>query len=180
MNESFHYSDIDCRFGVIGIIWKEIPTLKVQRIILQDPNARAQNVFLKHRKLVHQKIKNLMDIIATFLQGETVNFNNDLLELDLCSEFQKKVLLAEYGIPRGSVSTYSRIAKFIGSPKAARAVGNALANNPFSIVIPCHRAVRSDGSLGGYQGGLVMKRELLEMEGVKIMNNRVDLKKITY
>jgi methylated-DNA-[protein]-cysteine S-methyltransferase len=55
----------------------------------------------------------------------------------------------------------------LGKPSAARAVGRALATNPFPIIIPCHRAVRSDGSLGGYQGGLAMKRALLEMEGVE-------------
>jgi methylated-DNA-[protein]-cysteine S-methyltransferase len=75
-------------------------------------------------------------------------------------------LRAEHGIPRGSVSTYQRIAKLLGNRNATRAVGGALANNPFPIIIPCHRAIRSDGTLGGYQGGLKMKRALLEMEGV--------------
>jgi len=55
----------------------------------------------------------------------------------------------------------------LSSPNAARAVGNALANNPFPIIIPCHRAIRSDRSLGGYQGGLEMKRTLLGMEGIE-------------
>jgi methylated-DNA-[protein]-cysteine S-methyltransferase len=66
------------------------------------------------------------------------------------------------------VSTYGRIAAHLGIPGGARAVGNALATNPFPIVIPCHRAIRSDGTLGGYQGGLAMKRALLEQEGVTI------------
>lgn len=70
------------------------------------------------------------------------------------------------GIPRGSVSTYQRIAKHLGHDNATRAVGGALSNNPFPIIIPCHRAIRSDGTLGGYQGGLEMKRTLLKMEGV--------------
>jgi methylated-DNA-[protein]-cysteine S-methyltransferase len=78
------------------------------------------------------------------------------------------VLLAEYRIPRGRVSTYGAVAKHIGVPRGARAVGNALARNPFPIVIPCHRAIRADGSLGGYRGGLVMKRALLELEGVRV------------
>jgi methylated-DNA-[protein]-cysteine S-methyltransferase len=75
-------------------------------------------------------------------------------------------LRAEHGIPRGSVSTYQLIAAHLGRPKGGRAVGNALANNPFPIIIPCHRAFRSDRSLGGYQGGLAMKRALLEKEGI--------------
>jgi methylated-DNA-[protein]-cysteine S-methyltransferase len=75
-------------------------------------------------------------------------------------------LRAEHGIPRGQVSTYQLLAAFIGRPKAARSVGTALATNPFPIIIPCHRAVRSDRSLGGFQGGLLMKRAWLEQEGI--------------
>ncbi len=88
------------------------------------------------------------------------------MDLGRCRPFQRRVLLAEHSIPRGSVSTYGRIARRIGRPGSARAVGRALSLNPFPIVIPCHRALRSDLSLGGYQGGLAMKRRLLEMEGV--------------
>ena len=77
----------------------------------------------------------------------------------------QRVLRAEHRIPRGWVSTYSRIAAYVGVPGSARAVGNALAQNPFPILIPCHRAIRADGSLGGYQGGTAMKRVLLEREG---------------
>jgi methylated-DNA-[protein]-cysteine S-methyltransferase len=74
--------------------------------------------------------------------------------------------MAEREIPRGWVSTYGRIATHLGVPGGARAVGGALARNPFPIIIPCHRAIRSDGSLGGFQGGPDMKRALLEFEGV--------------
>lgn len=88
--------------------------------------------------------------------------------MDACSDFQREVLLAEHGIPRGMVSTYGRIARRVGRATAARAVGTALARNPFPIVIPCHRAIRSDGTLGGYLGGLPMKRALLEMEEIVV------------
>jgi methylated-DNA-[protein]-cysteine S-methyltransferase len=96
-----------------------------------------------------------------------MNFPLEIIRLDLCSEFQQGVLRAEHGIPRGSISTYQRIAGHLGKPSGARAVGQALANNPFPIIIPCHRAIRSNRTLGGYQGGLAMKRALLEMEGIR-------------
>jgi methylated-DNA-[protein]-cysteine S-methyltransferase len=81
----------------------------------------------------------------------------------------------EYSIPRGKISTYARIAAALGMPRGARAVGYSLANNPFPLVIPCHRAVRSDGTLGGFQGGLSMKRALLECEGIPFtVSGRVD------
>jgi len=76
------------------------------------------------------------------------------------------------------VSTYGRIARKLGLPRAARAVGNALARNPFPLIIPCHRAVRFDGSLGGYAGGVRMKKMLLELEGVEFdRHGRVITKK---
>jgi methylated-DNA-[protein]-cysteine S-methyltransferase len=104
--------------------------------------------------------------IEAFLNGEDIRFSLDLVRLDLCSAFQRQVLRAEHAIPRGKVSTYNLIARRLGNPRGARAVGTALATNPFPLVIPCHRAIRSDGGLGGYQGGVRMKRALLEMEGV--------------
>ena len=95
-----------------------------------------------------------------------MEFDLSMLHLADCSAFQRRVLLAEHGIPRGWVSTYGRIAEQVGVPRGARAVGGALARNPFPIVIPCHRAIRADGRLGGFQGGAGMKRALLALEGV--------------
>jgi methylated-DNA-[protein]-cysteine S-methyltransferase len=115
-----------------------------------------------------------------FLSGENIKFKLGLLDFERCSDFQKKVLLTEYGIPRGYISTYGRIAGFIGKPLSARAVGRALATNPFPILIPCHRAVRSDGSLGGYQGGKEMKQRLLEMEGIRMHGSKILMEKVYY
>jgi len=114
-----------------------------------------------------RRLRALIDGIRWFLEGHDVQFDPGILDLDRCQPFQRSVLMAEYGIPRGYVSTYGRIARHIGRPGAARAVGNSLARNPFPIVIPCHRAVRSDGSLGGFQGGSAMKQRLLEAEGIR-------------
>lgn len=113
-------------------------------------------------------VQGLSAHIQSFLKGEPISFALDQLAMDACSDFQREVLLAEHGIPRGMVSTYGRIARRVGRATAARAVGTALARNPFPIVIPCHRAIRSDGTLGGYLGGLPMKRALLEMEEIVV------------
>jgi methylated-DNA-[protein]-cysteine S-methyltransferase len=106
--------------------------------------------------------------ITSFLEGDAVDFPLDPLALETCSEFQQRVLRAEHAIPRGCVSTYGRIAAHLGVPGAARAVGSALAGNPFPILVPCHRAIRSNMELGGYQGGITMKRALLELEGLAV------------
>ena len=112
------------------------------------------------------EIDDIAIAIKGFLEGEEIEFSLDVADLSLCSEFQQLVLRAEHRIPRGSISTYQFIAKYLGKRNAARAVGNALANNPFPLIVPCHRAIRSDRNLGGYQGGLEMKRALLEKEGI--------------
>ncbi|MCH7568969.1 MAG: methylated-DNA--[protein]-cysteine S-methyltransferase [Deltaproteobacteria bacterium] len=78
--------------------------------------------------------------------------------------FTQAVLNIASKIPYGEVRSYRWVAEQLGSPKAARAVGNALARNPIPIIIPCHRVVRTDGSLGGYALGLDWKRRLLELE----------------
>jgi methylated-DNA-[protein]-cysteine S-methyltransferase len=80
--------------------------------------------------------------------------------------FQRRVWEELRTIPRGTTVTYAELAARIGRPGAARAVGAAVARNPISVVVPCHRVVGSDGSLTGYAGGLERKRALLELEGV--------------
>ena len=86
------------------------------------------------------------------------------------TEFQIKVWAFLRKIPRGSVKTYSQVAKGIGKPLAARAVANAIGKNPYAPKIPCHRVIRSNGSLGGYsgKGGVKTKRFLLKKEGIKL------------
>ncbi|MBD3425744.1 MAG: methylated-DNA--[protein]-cysteine S-methyltransferase [Candidatus Omnitrophica bacterium] len=79
--------------------------------------------------------------------------------------FRKKVLLAVLKIPEGEVRTYSQVAVMAGSPKACRAVGQALKMNPYAPDVPCHRVIRSDGSTGGFTGGAGKKRKLLREEG---------------
>ena len=86
------------------------------------------------------------------------------------TEFQLKVWAYLRKIPRGSVRTYSQVAKDIGKPLAIRAVANAIGKNPYAPKIPCHRVIRSDGSLGGYsgKGGIKTKRFLLKKEGIRL------------
>ena len=86
--------------------------------------------------------------------------------------FQKAVWEATRRVPKGKVTTYAAIAKLIGRPRAVRAVGNALNKNPYAPQVPCHRVVKSDGSLGGFAGGVKNKKQILEKEGVKIKNNK--------
>ena len=90
------------------------------------------------------------------------------LDLNGISTFARDVLDRVRAIPYGSVASYSSIAGSSGSPGAARAVGNVMATNPIPILIPCHRVVRANGSLGRYGGGDRMKRALLALEGFAV------------
>ncbi|MBE9570266.1 MAG: methylated-DNA--[protein]-cysteine S-methyltransferase [Proteobacteria bacterium] len=111
-------------------------------------------------------IEKICGQIQEFMKGNKVDFSLGYLDMNNCYEFQRKVLLETERIPKGMVISYGRLAGKIHVPQGARAVGSALAGNPFPVIIPCHRVIRSNGELGGFGGGLKMKRTLLEMEGV--------------
>ncbi len=87
------------------------------------------------------------------------------VDLTLARGFGRRVLAATQAIPFGQVRSYGDVARTAGSPRAARATGNALGANPIPIVVPCHRVVHASGGIGGYTGGLERKRVLLAVEG---------------
>lgn len=98
-----------------------------------------------------------------YFDGHRTRFD---LTLDwaLTTGFRREVLAATSRIPYGHTSNYRSVATAAGSPRAVRAAGTALATNPIPIVVPCHRVLRSDGTLGGYGGGIERKEELLRLE----------------
>ena len=102
--------------------------------------------------------------LVAYHDGRQVQFDEPL-DLSLVSEFTQQVLRATARIPYGEVRSYIWVARQVGSPKAARAVGQALHINPVAPIVPCHRVIASDHTLGGYGGGQEMKRWLLRLEG---------------
>lgn len=98
-----------------------------------------------------------------YLCGKPVIFN---IPLDLCgSTFELSVWKALKRIPRGRTRSYKEVAGLLKKPGAARAVGNACGKNPVPIIIPCHRVIKGNGDMGGYTGGVEIKKTLLETEG---------------
>ena len=104
--------------------------------------------------------------LLDYLAGTILRFDVPV-DLRPVTDFQRQVLLAAAEVPRGQIATYAQIARRIGRPRAARAVGQALGHNPIPIIIPCHRILASDGTLGGYsaRNGIKTKARLLRLEG---------------
>ena len=99
------------------------------------------------------------------------------LDLSEFSEFEKSVFQITQKIPIGKISTYGQIARVMGNIKYARAVGNALHKNPYPIIIPCHRVIKSNGEIGGFAKGVDIKIEILNNEKVKVLNYKIKLSK---
>jgi methylated-DNA-[protein]-cysteine S-methyltransferase len=158
---------------------------KIIRIFLPQPSREKLDEQISHEfnhYELTEKYQPLAEKIIQIYEGQKIEFDLDILDLStkkskehqgpVPNNFDLKVLQLVCKIPRGEVKTYKEVAESMES-RAWRAVGSAMARNPFPLVIPCHRVVRSDLNLGNYGGGVGMKRELLEKEGVKLEGLRV-------
>ncbi len=109
------------------------------------------------------RFRDIAKRLKAYFGGHKVLFPDEL-DLSLATPFQRKVWQTTRLIPYGETRSYSWLAKEIGKPKAVRAIGQALGRNPLPIIIPCHRVISSNSKLGGFSGGLEIKRQLLSLE----------------
>jgi AraC family transcriptional regulator, regulatory protein of adaptative response / methylated-DNA-[protein]-cysteine methyltransferase len=140
--------------GVSAVYFGEIDARLVEALSKEYPQAEIRRGTAEHAEWVRAIVRHL---------------DGELPQLDLPTDvvataFQRRVWEALRSIPFGTTRTYSEVAERLGQPKATRAVAHACATNPTSIVVPCHRVIRTDGSLGGYRWGLARKQWLLEQE----------------
>ncbi|MFQ6053486.1 MAG: methylated-DNA--[protein]-cysteine S-methyltransferase [Candidatus Bathyarchaeia archaeon] len=152
----------------IGRIWVAATEAGLFQIDFPRPRAAFLDSIRRRidAEIVHDpdRFDALGEMFEDYFNGERVDYD---LPFDLRgTDFQKAVWRGIHEIPYGRLSSYGRLAARIGRPRAARAVGNACGANPLAIVIPCHRVVRSDGSIGGFGGSPELKRYLLNLEGV--------------
>jgi len=169
--KSVYFNLAATALGDVGVVWRQKDdTPIIVRIFLPIECARMDDLirqsFPGAVRQSHGIIDQVCISIQELLSGQDVTFSETILDMSLCGEFQRKVLSYAMQIPKGRVSTYGRLSKRIGIPKGARAVGRVLAGNPYPLVIPCHRVIQADGNLCGFGGGLKMKRDLLNMEGI--------------
>ncbi|MCL2317485.1 MAG: methylated-DNA--[protein]-cysteine S-methyltransferase [Methanomassiliicoccaceae archaeon] len=138
--------------------------------ISDDGNGNIDGVYLPNSNLPFREqkespiIKEAAHQIDEYLLGKRKAFSIDLVTVG--TEFQKAVWNEISKIPYGQTASYSELAKRIGRPNAYRAVGNACNSNPMPLIIPCHRVVASN-DLGGYGGGLTLKKKLMDIEGIR-------------
>lgn len=126
----------------------------------------------RHAPVLSSSIERDDAALAPFVAQLQAYFEGNLTDFDLPielhgTEFQRRVWAALQEIPYGETISYGELARWVGNPKASRAVGLANGRNPVAIVVPCHRVIGADGSLTGYGGGLERKVWLLEHEGAR-------------
>jgi len=161
----------------IGLVWDYAGKKpRVEYIYLPNRKRKLKERIIKDfpeiNKIPRKIPGSIDDRIAKLYFGKKENVDLSLLNLSQLTDFSAQVLKQACKIQRGQVASYSGLAVKIGATGAARAVGTALANNPFPLIMPCHRVVRADGSLGGFGGGPAMKKELLTKEGISLDRNK--------
>jgi methylated-DNA-[protein]-cysteine S-methyltransferase len=165
--ESIGISTCETAAGWVGIAWSEDGLLAVT---LPQPDEVAalrrlpQPAGASPQPPPGLDIAGLAEKLRRYFLGEDVAFPEPL-HPGLGSAFQRQVWALTQAIPRGQTRTYGQLARLAGREGAARAVGQAMARNPWPVIVPCHRVVGHDGRLTGYGGGLALKGDMLAMEG---------------
>lgn len=148
------YGFFESPLGIIKISY-EAKIKKIELVDEIDENSEENELFNIFK-----------DQLLEYFEGKRTNFDHLELLDPKGTDFQKSVWRSLLKIPYGKTSSYKEIAKTIGNPRATQAVGTAVGKNPFLIIIPCHRVIKADGSLGGFAYGRETKRKLLKIEGI--------------
>jgi len=154
--------------GWVGVVISErgVVALNLPRPTLEAALARVHAEYPQARLLPEDEVAGVVAQIRQYLDGKRTNFQV-ALDLSGHTPFRRQVWETALRIPYGETRSYAWVAQQIGKPRAARAVGQALGANPVPLIVPCHRVLASDGSLGGYGGGLPLKERLLAIEGAR-------------
>jgi methylated-DNA-[protein]-cysteine S-methyltransferase len=166
---SIEYTFFATAIGSAAIAWGERGIVAVQ--IPGATESRTRDRILRmfpgaSEGLPPPEVQRAIDAIAALLAGEPADLSGIVLDDARVPDFHRKVYAVARSIPPGRTLTYGEIAERLGDPGAARAVGQALGENPFPIVVPCHRVLAAGGNLGGFSapGGTATKLKLLRIE----------------
>jgi len=164
MNQQLSYTIFNTNMGWFGILGsaKGLLSITLPRRSEQEARQRLGDK-ANGATWAPDSFEDLVARLMTYLDGHRVTFP-DKLDLSPATPFQREVWDITGLIPYGETRSYTWVAAQVKKPGAVRAVGQALARNPLPIIIPCHRVLTSDGRLGGYRGGIEMKKHLLSLE----------------
>jgi methylated-DNA-[protein]-cysteine S-methyltransferase len=146
--------------GIVGVHLPEAREIETRRSVLrQHPQAREL--------LPPPEVEIAIDGIAALLRGQPCDFVDVILDMHDVTPFNRRVYEVVRAIPRGETTTFAEVAKRLGASGAFHAVERAMARNPFTIIVPCHRVLPAAGEMGGIcaNGGVITKRRLLSLEG---------------
>jgi methylated-DNA-[protein]-cysteine S-methyltransferase len=158
------FAIVSTKFGWVGLVGSESGL-----VLLTLPKSSRKAALSEIKEFADDAVENTSAFgdlpyrLQRYFYGEEASFP-DSLDLSGATDFQKAVWNATRSIPYGGIRTYTWVAQQIGSSHACRAVGGALARNPFPIIVPCHRVIASNGNPGGFSGGLALKKRLLKLE----------------
>lgn len=157
--------------GPVTLIFRE----KIEEILLSNPKTSSVEMAYEKYGELDDGFHPIADEIQNYFSKKPFDFRLDELNLSRCGDFQRAVLVQQFNTPLGQTNHYKDLAIRISNPNSSRAVGNALRNNPFPIVIPCHRTIKASNEVGGFAGDLKnhYKKILLEHEGHLIKDNKV-------
>jgi methylated-DNA-[protein]-cysteine S-methyltransferase len=167
-----NFTLFDTAIGPCGIVWNERGLVGVH---LPDANQARTRASVTRRfpgaapGEPPPVVQRAIDGIVALLRGEKRDLREIELDFDGVPDFNRRVYALARTIPPGATMTYGDIALRLAAPGMARAVGQALGQNPWPIVVPCHRVLAADGGMGGFSapGGVATKRRMLEIEGVE-------------
>ena len=167
-----NYTLFDTAIGTCGIVWNERGLTGVH---LPDANVARTRASVERRfpgavlAPAAPEVQQAIDGIVALFRGEKRDLREVVLDLEGVPDFNRRVYELARTIPPGATLTYGDVATRLGTPGMARAVGHALGQNPWPIVVPCHRVLAADGGMGGFSapGGVSTKRKMLEIEGVE-------------
>jgi len=164
VTQELYYFIFNTPAGYLGILASANGLL---RTTLPRPSAQEAQQLLgdsvSHAAWAPHLFDDLIQRLSIYFSGQRVTFPDEL-DLSEATSFQRQVWEKTRLIPYGETRSYAWVAEQIGKPQAVRAVGQALGKNPLPLIIPCHRVLNSNGQLGGFGGGVEMKKQLLSLE----------------
>ncbi|MEC4678981.1 MAG: methylated-DNA--[protein]-cysteine S-methyltransferase [Nitrospirota bacterium] len=171
MDQTKHIPELDYDYfeSPLGPLWLVAGAAGLSYLIREkDEDVFLSKIKDKTGQLPQKKLNKMSRwraALVRYFSGEVIEFNGPISFLE-GTPFQQSVWRTLLEIPYGSVRSYQWVGDQMGMKRAGRAIGNACGKNPIPVIIPCHRVVRQDGTLGGYTGGTAIKKKLLALEGV--------------